>query len=67
MEAAQVFGFVVAVFVSARASFHFLRGSITGAPPLYSHGWLQRILHFVAEIIFGALALAASLKLAGKW
>ena len=67
MKAAQVFGFVVAALVSAWASLTFFRGSISGAPPLYSRGLLRRTLHFAAGIIFGALALYASLKLAGKW
>jgi hypothetical protein len=67
MKAAQVFGFVVAVLLSAWASETFFRGSITGAPPMYSRGWSQRVLHFAAGIIFGALAIAACLKLAGRW
>ena len=67
MKTPQILGYVVAVVVSVRASFSFLRGSITGAPPLYSHTWAQRILHFIAGILFGALAVAAGLKLAGRW
>ena len=66
MKATQVLGLVVAVLVSAWASYSFIRASITGAPPLYSQGWLQRILHFTAGLIFGALAFAACLKLAGR-
>lgn len=45
----------------------FLRGSMAGAPPMYSRGPVQRILHFVAGIIFGVLAIGACLKLAGRW
>jgi hypothetical protein len=41
MKAAQVFGFVVAALASAWASFAFFRGSISGAPPLYSHGMVS--------------------------
>jgi hypothetical protein len=66
MRAAQVFGFVVAILVSAWASFSFFKGSLTGSPPLYSHGWSQRILHFVAGVLFAAMALFASLKLCSR-
>jgi hypothetical protein len=65
MKAAQVFGFVVAVFVSARASFHFERKHHRSTPAVLSR-MVAALLHFAAGIIFGALALAASLKLAGK-
>lgn len=64
-KATTVFGFVIATIVSAWASFSFLKGSLTGSPPLYSHGWLQRTLHFVAGILFSALALFGCLKLLG--
>jgi hypothetical protein len=67
MKTPQALGYVVAAVVSVWASFSFLRGSITGAPPLYSHTWSQRILHFIAGILFGALAIAAAMKLAGRW
>jgi hypothetical protein len=67
MKTPQIFGHVIAVIVSVWASFSFLRGSITGAPPLYSQTWTQRILHFIAGIIFGALAIFTALKLAGGW
>jgi hypothetical protein len=63
MKVPQVFGLVVAVLVSAWASISFFRGSIIGAPPLYSRGWWRRSLHFAAGILFGALTLAACLKL----
>jgi hypothetical protein len=66
MKASQVFGLLLAVLVGAWASYMFFRGSITGAPPMYSHGWFQRILHFVAGILFAAAALFACLKLSGK-
>jgi hypothetical protein len=56
----------VALVLSAWASFMFFRGSITGAPPLYSQGWLQRGLHFAAGIIFGSLAIGIALKFVGK-
>ena len=62
-EIRHVLGLVVATLVSARASSWFLKGSLTGSPPLYSHGWLQRTLHFFAGILFAALALFASVKL----
>jgi hypothetical protein len=65
MKTPQVLGYLVAV--SAWASFSFLQGSITGSPPLYSHTWVQRILHFIAGIIFGAFAIAGAMKLAGRW
>jgi len=61
----SVFGFVLATLVTAWASFSFFNGSLRGAPPLYSHGWLERTLHFVAGILFSALALFACLKLLG--
>lgn len=67
MKAAQVLGLLIAIIVSAWASYVFFRGSISGAPPMYSHGKLQRILHFTAGIIFGALTVAAILKMAGRW
>jgi hypothetical protein len=67
MKTPQILGYVISVLVSVWASFSFLRGSITGAPPLYSHTWAQRILHFIAGILFGALAIFAGLKLAGRW
>jgi hypothetical protein len=67
MKAPHIFGYSVAVLASAWASYVFFRGSITGVPPMYSRGWLERILHFIAGIIFGALTVAACLKLAGRW
>jgi len=67
MKASHIFGYSVALLVTARASYLFFRGSLTGAPPMYSHGWFQRVLHFTAGVIFGALTIAACLKLAGKW
>jgi hypothetical protein len=66
MKASHIFGYSVAVLLPAWASYVFFRGSITGAPPMYSRGWLERILHFIAGIIFGALTIAACLKLAGR-
>jgi hypothetical protein len=59
----KLFGLVIAIAVSSRVSFTFFKGSLTGASPLYSHGWLQRALHFVAGALFAALALFASAKL----
>ena len=67
MKANHIIGAVVAMVLSGYASFTFLRGSLTGAPPMYSHGWFRRGLHFVAGIIFAFLAIFAALKLAGKW
>jgi hypothetical protein len=66
MKASQLLGYSIALLLSAWASYVFFRGSITGASPLYSHGWFQRSLHFTAGIIFGALTIAACLKLAGR-
>ncbi len=62
---ASIFGFVLAALVNAWASFSFFKGSLTGSPPLYSHGWLERTLHFLAGILFSALAIFACLKLLG--
>jgi len=67
MKTPQILGYVVAIVVSVWASFSFLRGSITGAPPLYSHTWAQRVLHFIAGLLFAALAIGGALKLAGRW
>jgi hypothetical protein len=58
---------IVCLVVSSWASFVFFRGSITGAPPLYSRGWFKRGLHFAAGIIFGSIVVAVVLKFAGKW
>src|SRR5712691_7305669 len=57
---------LVALVLSAWASFTFFRGSITGAPPLYSRGWFQRGLHLAAGIIFGSLAIGIALKFVGE-
>lgn len=51
----------------SRGNFGNRTHTVTGAPPLYSHTWSQRILHFIAGILFGALAIAAAMKLAGRW
>ncbi len=67
MDIRHLVGALIALAFSAWASFSFFRGSITGAPPLYSKGWFLRGLHFVAGIIFGALAIGVILKVAGKW
>ena len=56
-------GALIGIVVSGWASFTFLRGSITGSPPLYSTSWLQRVLHLVAGIIFGVIALGLGLML----
>jgi hypothetical protein len=63
----HVIGALIAMVVSTWASFAFFRGSITGAPPLYSRGWFKRSLHFAAGIIFMSLAISIALLLAGKW
>ena len=60
-------GAIIAGILCTWASFTFLRGSLTGAPPMYSHGWVQRGLHFIAGIIFASLAVGALLMLTGKW
>ncbi len=67
MKAPQVLALLIAVLASGWASYVFFRGSLTGAPPMYSHGWFKRVLHFTAGIILGALAIGACLKLAGRW
>jgi hypothetical protein len=67
MKIGQLIGAVVALVLSAWASFVFCRGSLTGAPPLYSRGLLQRSLHFVAGIIFASLAIGIALNIAGRW
>jgi hypothetical protein len=59
-------GALIGLVISSWASFTFFRGSVTGAPPLYSKGPLQRTLHFVAGIIFAALALEIGVMLAHK-
>jgi len=66
MDIRHLIGALIALTFSTWASFSFFRGSITGAPPLYSRGWFQRGLHFAAGIIFGALAIGTVLKIAGK-
>jgi hypothetical protein len=58
---------IVCLVLSSWASFTFIKGAITSAPPLYSRGWFQRVLHFTAGLIFCALAIGAGLKIAGKW
>ena len=67
VKAVHPVGAIIAGVLSAWASFNFLRGSLTGAPPMYSHGWVQRGLHFIAGIIFASLAVAAVFMLVGKW
>ncbi len=67
VKAVHLVGAQIAGMLSAWASFSFLRGSLTGAPPMYSRGWFKRALHFIAGIIFAALAVAAVFMLAGKW
>jgi hypothetical protein len=57
MPVEHTIGVVVGIVASLWASFTFLRSSITGAPPLYSKGRLQRTLHFAAGIIFAGLAV----------
>src|SRR5215469_3890176 len=67
VRAVHPIGAVIAGILSVWASFNFLRGSLTGAPPMYSHGWVQRGLHFIAGIIFASLSVGALLMLTGKW
>jgi hypothetical protein len=57
---------LIGMVLSAWAAFIFFRGSIAGAPPLYSKGSFERSLHFAAGIIFGSLAIGIALKLAGN-
>src|ERR1035438_6909072 len=67
MKLDHLIGAVIALVCSTWASFTFFRGSITGAPPLYSHGGLKRVLHFAEGVIFGSLAIATASKILGKW
>ena len=67
MRIGYLIGAVVALVLSTWASFLFFRGSVTGAPPLYSRGPFQRALHFAAGIIFASLAVGIVLRIAGKW
>jgi len=55
----KLVGVLVALALSSWASFSFLRSSVTGAPPLYSKGPLERTLHFIAGVIFAAFAVGA--------
>lgn len=66
MSGGRSVGILVALALSLWAAFTFFRGSITGAPPLYSKGPLQRSLHFIAGVIFAALALGAVVMLVRK-
>jgi hypothetical protein len=66
MSAGELVGLLVALALNLWAAFLFFKGSVTGAPPLYSKGVVQRILHFIAGIIFAAVALNALLRLVGK-
>lgn len=63
----HVIGASIGMILSAWASLIFFRGSVTGTPPLYSTGWLERSLHFAAGIIFGSLAIGIALLMVGKW
>jgi hypothetical protein len=67
MDTRHLISALIMLALSVWASFLFFRGSITGAPPLYSRGWFQRGLHFAAGIMFGSLAIGIILKIAGKW
>jgi cell division protein FtsX len=66
VKAVHPIGAVIAGILSAWASFHLFRGSLKGAPPMYSHGWFQRGLHFMAGIIFACVAVAVVFILAGR-
>jgi Ni,Fe-hydrogenase I cytochrome b subunit len=66
MSGGRAVGILVAMALSLWAAFVFLRGSITGAPPLYSKGPLRRTLHFTAGLIFVALAVFAVAMLVTK-
>ena len=62
----RLVGILVALTLSLWAAFTFFRSSITGAPPLYSKGPMQRTLHFTAGVIFAALAVGAVVMLVRK-
>jgi hypothetical protein len=66
MSGGQLVGILVALALSLWAAFLFLRSSVTGAPPLYSKGPLRRTLHFIAGVIFVALAFSAVVMLVKK-
>jgi hypothetical protein len=59
-------GAIVGMIASGWASVTFLRGSISGAPPLYSKGWPNRTLHFAAGIIFALLLVIIGVMLVRK-
>jgi len=67
VKTANPVGAIITGILCAWASFTFFRGGLTGAPPMYSHGWFQRWLHFIAGIIFASLAVGAVVMLTGKW
>ena len=66
MSGGQLVGILVALALSLWATFLFLRSSVTGAPPLYSKGPLQRTLHFIAGVIFAALAVGGAVAMLVK-
>jgi hypothetical protein len=61
----HVIGAFIGMILSASASFTFFRSSVTGTPPLYSKGALERSLHFAAGIIFGSLAVGIAFLVLG--
>jgi hypothetical protein len=60
VRAVHPVGVSIGAIVFAWASFTFFRGSLTGDPPMYSRGWFERGLHFIAGIIFASMAVAES-------
>jgi hypothetical protein len=55
-------GVVVALVLSTWASFSFFRGSITGAPPLYSHGRFQQ-LRLALCVLVGNMSTGVLIRL----
>ncbi|HEY3930360.1 MAG TPA: hypothetical protein VGL89_18450 [Candidatus Koribacter sp.] len=59
----RTLAYILCFIVSLTAAVAFWRGSLTGAPPLYSKGVVERGLHFVAGILFAAIAIYAAVSL----
>ena len=56
-------GALIALALCVWASIVAFGGSLFGSPPLYSKGAVQRTLHFLAALIFAALAIYAAMTL----
>ena len=67
MKMPQRLGYVITVLVNVWASFSFLRGSSTGAPPLYSHLGRSGFCTSSQAFSLGHSPSSLGLKLAGQW